>query len=107
MVTAPRWPSMISRSPVEMRVTAPLTPTTAGISRARAMIEVWLVRVPTSVTKPETGSSTMAAVSAGERSRATMMSWPSSLGTRSWVRPPSARRRRSPMNSTSWLRSRR
>ena len=41
----------------DIRESASLTPTTAGISRARAMIAVWLVRVPTSVTKPTTGSS--------------------------------------------------
>ena len=63
-----------------MRLSASLAPTTAGISRARAMIDVWLVRVPISVTKPTTGSSTMAEVSAGERSWATTISGPSSSG---------------------------
>ena len=37
------------------------------------MIAVWLVRVPISVTNPMTGSRTMPAVSAGERSRAMTM----------------------------------
>ncbi len=72
------------------------------------MIDVWLVRVPISVTKPTTGASTMAAVSAGERSRAMMIDGPLSAGSAPpEASLPRARRRRSPTNSTSWLRSRR
>ena len=65
------------------------------------MMAVWLVRVPISVTNAMTGSRTMPAVSAGERSRAmTTMGW-SRRGTMSFVSPVSSRSRRSQTNSTS------
>ena len=45
------------------------------------MMAVWLVRVPISVTNARTGSFTIPAVSAGERSRATTMDGASRRGT--------------------------
>jgi hypothetical protein len=39
-VTSPRKPSTMTMSPGAIRPNASATPTTAGISRARAMIEV-------------------------------------------------------------------
>ena len=51
-------------------------PTTAGISRALATIDVWEVRPPTSVTKPEIFLRSSWMVSAGERSWATMIAFP-------------------------------
>ena len=96
----------MTRSPVRMMASASAAPTTAGISRARAMMDVWLVRVPISVTNAMTGSRTMPAVSAGDRSRAiTTIGW-SSRGTMSFVSPVSSRSRRSQTNSMSWRRSR-
>ena len=69
---------------------------------------VWLVREPTSVTKPSTGCRHMAAVSAGDRSRATTMEgWFTTISRWAGAAPTSARSRRSPTNATSWLRSRR
>ena len=69
------------------------------------MMAVWLVRVPISVTNAMTGSRTMPAVSAGERSRAmTTIGW-SSRGTICFVSPVSSRSSRSHTNSTSCRRS--
>ena len=69
------------------------------------MIDVWLVRVPTSVTKATAGSRTIPAVSAGERSRAMTIIGCSSCGIAVCASPASARRRRSLTNLMSWRRS--
>jgi hypothetical protein len=79
-VTSPRRPSTMMMSPVRIVASASAAPTTAGISSARAMIDVWLVRVPISVTNATAGSFTMPAVSAGDRSCATTIIGCSSLG---------------------------
>ncbi|OPZ27002.1 MAG: hypothetical protein BWZ01_01843 [Deltaproteobacteria bacterium ADurb.BinA179] len=78
-MTTPDMPSRITLSPGLMSVDAFSSPTTAGISREWAMIEVWDVMPPTSVAKPRTFSLFSIAVSAGERSWATM-----TLSSRRW-----------------------
>ncbi len=82
------------------------TPTTAGTSRARATIAVWLVLVPASVTKAATfRSCSRSAVSAGERSCA-MMTAPSGGGScTSTTSPIRFLMMRSPTKSTSARRS--
>src|SRR5512143_3704402 len=80
---------------------APSTPTTAGIPRDRAVIAVWDVRLPTSVAKPSTGLFRIWAVSAGERSWATMTTGSRIAATESTGRPARFSRTRWPI----WRRS--
>ena len=84
---------------------APSTPTTAGIPRERAVIAVWDVRLPTSVAKPSTGLLRICAVSAGERSWATMTTGSRIAAIESTGRPARFSRTRWPICRRSCPRS--
>ena len=94
MATSPVVPSTTQVSPFLMSEQAFSSESTAGISRARAMMAECDVRPPTSVTTPTTFSLSMVAVIDGVRSCTTTME---SLGRterstsslpRSWARMP-------------------
>ena len=67
-MSTPWLPSTISRSPVFTSRLTRLRPTTAGMALAWAMMAVWLVGPPMSVTNPMTLFRSILVVSAGERS---------------------------------------
>ncbi|MNI74950.1 hypothetical protein D3C73_1310680 [compost metagenome] len=66
--TSPLKPSTITRSPAFTRDSTFLVPTTAGISKERAIIAEWEVRPPIFVVKPLTKLRFSCAVSEGVRS---------------------------------------
>ena len=103
----PRRPSSASWSPGLMLSLALPAPTTAGVSRARATIAVWLVCPPTSVMIPAifVCRSSIAA-SAGERSCATITASAGISSSSSTIWPMRLRTRRSATYSTSERRSR-
>ncbi len=78
--TVPAVPSTMRRLPDGMSM-APAVPTTHGMPSWRAMIAVWLVGPPRSVTRPTTSDGCRPAVSEGARSSATRMAGSVGVGT--------------------------
>ena len=76
----PVVPSTSSRVPASISMT-PAAPTTQGIPSCRAMIAVWLVGPPRSVTRASTTAGSRVAVSDGARSSATRIAGSSGIWT--------------------------
>jgi len=96
-MTTPCAPSTITQSPRPAQVVMRETPTTAGISSARATMAVCEVRAPTSVAKaPTLLPWSRTAVSAGERSWATMIAPAGGVPSTSAARPSRFLMSRSP-----------
>ena len=78
--TRPVVPSSSTRVPAGISM-APVAPTTQGRPSWRAMIAVWLVGPPRSVTRPSTRPGSSTAVSEGARSSATSTDGSRGVGT--------------------------
>ncbi len=112
--TTPASPSITTQSSCRIRWLAERAPTTAGMSRLRATMAVWLVLPPTSVTKPANTLCLNCSMSAGDRScaistRASCSPLPALAATALMgdASPRMTRSRRSTTCSRSALRSRR
>ena len=98
---------MMMVSPSETSPVILSRPTTAGISKARARMEEWEVLPPRSVKTPITLLLSICRMSAGERSWATTITFPSIFDSGSCFCPTMCRSTRSTTVSTSEPRSRR
>ena len=94
-----------STEPPAGRPSAPATPTTHGMPSWRAMIAVWLVAPPFSVTSASTSAGSRPAVSAGARSLATSTDGTSGSTTPGSGSPTSRATSRRSMSSRSVARS--
>ena len=74
MTTSPPEASTTSISPEEIASAASCSPTTAGMSRLRAMMQTWLVALPSFVTKPRTRVKSIIVMSDGVSVSATTIS---------------------------------